>query len=87
MCVWEACKVPFSGFRAHTSNGTLFYVDGDEVYASCMSKSCHERHLHDRERNAHMARRIERLVLHGDDGACTAEVRLRAPAPPVMRGR
>lgn len=38
MCVWEACKVPFSGFRSHTNNGTLFYVDGEVAPQSATAR-------------------------------------------------
>lgn len=33
-------RVPFTGFRSHSSNGVLFCIDDDCVYASCMKREC-----------------------------------------------
>jgi hypothetical protein len=69
ICAMAASQVPFTGYKAHTNNGSLFYTDGEEVYVSCMKVGCFQAMIANREGNWHAAKRIERLILDGEADA------------------
>jgi predicted NBD/HSP70 family sugar kinase len=69
ICAMAASQVPFTGYKAHTNNGSLFYTDGEEVFVSCMKVGCFQAMISNREGNWHAAKRIERLILNGETDA------------------
>lgn len=69
ICAMAASQVPFTGYKAHTNNGSLFYTDGEEVFVSCMKVGCFQSMISNREGNWHAAKRIERLILNGETDA------------------
>lgn len=64
LCVGRMMQVPFRGHATHTSNGTLFYVDGKDVYATCLKEGCKAAMLSRREGYCLLANRLQRLILH-----------------------
>lgn len=71
MCVLSLMRVPFAGHRSHRSNGSLFYVDGDDVYVSCMKSDCRSRLLQERQKHCTMAIKLHRLIVRGEEGSCS----------------
>lgn len=59
LCAHSAMRVPFTGYDCHSSNGVLFCIVGEEVYISCMSSTCRDASLSNRERYCSMAMVLE----------------------------
>lgn len=77
MCIRRMMKIPFDGYRAHSNNGAIYYVDGDDVYVSCMSTECGtllkdkgKTSGSERERYACMALCLKKRILLGEANAC-----------------
>lgn len=62
LCVDSCMKVPFEAYTSHASNGVLFCVSGEEVFASCMNQQCRERLKHNRNRYCVTAMRMQGLL-------------------------
>lgn len=66
LCVNRLMQVPFRGHATHSSNGTLFYVDGEDVYATCLKDGCKAAMMARREADWFLADRLQRLLLRGE---------------------
>lgn len=64
-------EVPFESHRSHRSNGTLYYVDGENVYVSCMKSDCRSRLLRERQQYCTMAIKLHKLIIRGERGSCS----------------